>query len=528
MTDYDLFGAMTGPDTSAVDPGSQYTLGTEWWVTSTVWLKGYKIWRPDDGGSPGVTGPIIARTWTSAGVQVAGTDASFILSGSGTQTALLGTPVALSLGPTVRYRTGAHFPNGRYPFTADFWSSGPGSAGIINGPLVGPNQSAASEGEQGSLFTGSAITFPGNGSPNAAFYWVTPIVTDVDPGGESHSGAVSSTLTLGGSLTGSKTTSGSPASIPLALSSSAAGAKRAVGGVASALPLGSSVGIGSKTGTGAVTSALGLTSSVTGSADADGSAARSRVLCSAWALPNDVPEPDRALLSDAEWSKLLLWASEILYYLSGRRWIGNGCTETATLRSMDGNGTWPYHPSWGSCPCWSYGRWEGAYLYPPGLNAQLRHFQGPVAIQLPMSPIGTVTEVRENGVLLDPSKYRFSRSGWITRLDDQAWNMCLDTTTITYSFGEPPPEGGVQAAVELAVERAAYARGDQCAWPKTVTAATRQGLSLEIANPLDFIAEGRTGLPGVDMWLGAVNPQARPQRGRVWSPDLPAASVRYP
>lgn len=527
MTDYDLFGAMTGPATSVSDPGQQYTLGTEWYITSTAWLKGYRFWRPDDGGSPAVTGPIVARTWTSTGALVAGTDAAFTLSGSGAQTVLLATPVALGVGPANSYRTGAHFPNGRYPFTSSFWSSGPGSAGIINGPLVGPNQSSATEGEQGSLAVGSSINFPANGSPNAAFYWVTPIITDVDPGGESHSGAVSSNLGLGSNLSGSKIGSGSPSSA-IVLVSSAAGQKRGSGAVASPLGLGSSVGTGSKLGAGAVTSALLLGSSVAGAADADGSAARSRVLCSAWALPNDVPEPDRALLSDPEWAKLLLWSSEILYYLSGRRWIGNGCTETATLRSMDGDGTWPYHPSWGSCPCWSYGRWEGGYLYPPGLNVRLRHFQGPVGIQLPMSPIGVVTEVRENGVLLDPSKYRYSRSGWITRLDGQTWNTCLDTTTITYSYGEPPPEGGVQACVELAVERAAYARGDQCAWPKTVTSSTRQGLSMEIPNPMDFISEGRTGLPGVDMWLGAVNPQARPQRGRVWSPDLPAASVRYP
>lgn len=527
MTDYDLFGAMTGPATSVVDAGSQYTLATEWYVTSAVWLKGYKFWRPDDGGSPAVTGPIIARTWTASGSAVAGTDAAFTLSGSGAQTVLLSTPVALSIGPGVSYRTGAHFPNGRYPFTANFWSSGPGASGIINGPLVGPNQSSATEAEQGSLAVGAALAFPGNGSPNAAFYWVTPIITDVDPGGESNSGDVTSALTLGSSLTGSKTTSGAPSS-PLVLGSSVAGSKRGTGAVTSPLALGSSVSTGAKAGAGSVSSALSLGSSVTGSADADGTAARSQVLCSAWALPNDVPEPDRSLQSDAEWSKLLLRASEILYYLSGRRWIGVGCTETATLRSVDGNGTWPYHPSWGACSCWTYGRWEGSYLYPPGVNVLLAHAQGPVALQLPMSPIGVVTEVREDGVLLASSAYRFSRSGWLTRLDGRSWNTCLDTTTVTYSFGEPPPEGGVHAAVELAVELAAFARGDQCAWPKTVTSVTRQGLSLEITNPMDFIGEGRTGLPGVDMWLGAVNPQARPQRGRVWSPDLPTASVRYP
>lgn len=521
MTDYDLYGATSGPATSENEPGSQYTLGVEWYTTATTWLKGYRIWRPSDGGTPQITGPVVARTWTAAGSAVAGTDAAFTLSGSGWQTVLLGTPIALSVGSANSYRSGAHFPNGRYAATVGYFGiGGAGEGGIINGPLRAPDAANSISLIQNLFAAGASITFPTNGS--SANYWIQPIITDIDPGGESHSGDVTSNLGLGSSATGTKTGVGAPASA-LGLGSSAAGAKLGAGGVSSALALGAGIGNTSKVGVGAVSSALGLNSSVTGAAVSDGKAARSQVLCSSWALPNDVPSPDRETQTDAEWTRLLLRASEILYYLSGRRWIGLGCTETATLRSMDGNGTWPYHPSWGSCSCWTYGTWRGLWLYPPGVDVHLGHSQGPVAIQLPMSPIGVVTEVREDGVLLDPSSYRFSRSGWVTRLDGEAWNVCMDTTTITYTFGEPPPGGGVDAAVELAIELAAYGRGEQCAWPRTVTSVTRQGLSMEIANPLDFLAEGRTGLPGVDMWLAAVNPTSRAQRGRVWSPDIPAA-----
>lgn len=526
MTDYDLYGATAGPATSISEPGSQYTLGVEWYVTSTVWLKGYRVWRPADGGTPQLNGPLVARTWTAGGSVVAGTDAAFSLSGSGWQTVLLSTPIPLSLGAGNSYRSGVHFPGGRYSATNGYFGiGGPGEGGIINGPLRAPDAANSVSLIQNLFTTGAAISFPSSGS--STNYWIQPIVTDVDPGGESHSGNVTAALGLGSSLAGTKRGAGSPSSA-LALASTAAGAKRGVGGVTAPLGLGSTVGTGSKRGAGAVSAVLGLDSSVSGSADADGLAPTSKVLCSAWALPNDVPEPDRSLQSDAEWARLLLQASEILYFLSGRRWIGLGCTETATLRSVDGNGTWPYHSTWGSCPCWSYGRWEGSYLYPPGLDVRLRHNQGPVGLQLPMSPIGTVTEVQEDGVTLAPSAYRVSRSGWLTRLDGRSWNTCMDTTTITYSFGEPPPSGGVAAAVELAVELAAYGRGEECAWPRTVTSVTRQGLSMEITNPLDFIGENRTGLAGVDMWLNAVNPQGRYQRGRVWSPDLPTTNVRYP
>jgi hypothetical protein len=526
VTDYDLYGATAGPATSISEPGSQYTLGVEWYATATAWLKGYRVWRPSDGGSPQLNGPLVARTWTAGGSVVAGTDAAFALSGTGWQTVLLSTPVPLLLGSGNSYRSGVHFPGGRYSATNGYFGiGGPGEGGIINGPLRAPDAGNSISLIQNLFTVGASITFPTSGS--SANYWIQPIITDVDPGGESNSGAVSAALGLGGNLTGGKTGAGAPSSL-LALASASAGQKRAAGATASALGLTAVVGSTSKTGAGVVSSSLGLSSSVSGTADADGTAARSRVLCSAWALPNDVPEPDRAKQSDEEWARDLLEASEILYYLSGRRWTGVGCTETAVLRSMDGNGTWPYHPTWGSCPCWSYGTWHGQAFYPPGMNVHLTHTQGPVALQLPMSPIGTVTEVREDGVLLDPSKYRFSRSGWLTRLDGRSWNTCMDTTEVTYSFGDPPPEGGVRAAVDLAIERLAFRLGEECAWPRTVTSVTRQGMSMEIPNPMDFISDGRTAIASVDMWLAAVNPQARPQRGRVWSPDLPSASVRYP
>lgn len=526
MTDYDLYGATAGPDASISEPGSQYTLGVEWYATSTTWLKGYRVWRPADGGTPQLNGPLVARTWTAAGAVVGGTDAAFTLSGSGWQTVLLTTPVALLLGAGNSYRSGVHFPGGRYSATNGYFGiGGPGEGGIINGPLRAPDAGNSISLVQNLFTVGASITFPASGS--SANYWIQPIITDVDPGGESNSGDVGAALALGGTLAGVPGRIGSTSS-PLALASFTAGQKRGTGGVGSALSLASAVGTTSKGGAGAVSSPLGLSAGVTGSADTTGTAARSQVLCSSWALPNDVPEPDRSKHSDEEWAALLLRSSELLYYLSGRRYMGVGCSETAILRSVDGNGTWPYHPSWGSCPCWSYGRWEGSYLYPPGVNVRLGHTQGPMGLQLPAANVTGVTQVLEDGVLLDPSRYRVSRSGWLTRVDGRSWNTCMDATTVTYTFGVAPPSGGVEAAVDLAVELAAYRRGEQCAWPKLVTSVTRQGMSMEVANPLDFIAEGRTGVPSVDMWLGADNPQARYQRGSVWSPDLPSSTVRYP
>jgi hypothetical protein len=38
---------------------------------------------------------------------------------------------------------------------------------------------------------------------------------------------------------------------------------------------------------------------------------------------------------------------------------------------------------------------------------------------------------------------------------------------------------------------------------------------------MDFLSNGRTGFYSIDLWLAAVNPDRRPMRGHVWSPDIP-------
>jgi hypothetical protein len=51
---------------------------------------------------------------------------------------------------------------------------------------------------------------------------------------------------------------------------------------------------------------------------------------------------------------------------------------------------------------------------------------------------------------------------------------------------------------------------------------------VDIADSLDILKEGGTGLTSVDLWLHSVNPDARPQRAGVWSPDVPRLMLRRP
>lgn len=252
-------------------------------------------------------------------------------------------------------------------------------------------------------------------------------------------------------------------------------------------------------------------------------APRSNVLCSPWATFADVPQADQALATQAEWERWLKVASDILWGLSGRRWMGQGCTITETLRSSPpsaGTGTWPYDSSWGSCACWAGGLWIDGRLFPPPDWVIREHISYPIAVKLTRSPIQAVTEVRVEGQLF--AAWRVTRSGWLERTDGKPWQMCGDLTEITYTYGEPPPEGGVQAARDLAKQLLLGSIGSaDCELPSRTTSITRQGVSYEINSAMDIIDAGQTGLYFVDLWLSMVNPLKRPARAYVWSPDIP-------
>lgn len=234
----------------------------------------------------------------------------------------------------------------------------------------------------------------------------------------------------------------------------------------------------------------------------------SAVLCSPWATPADLPERYRSMESDENWERHLLRASEILWMLSGRRWYGQGCTAVATLRALPraGDATWPYHDSWGSCGCVT-----SAYY-------ALSEHHRPFAIQLPHRA-RTITSVLIDGATLAAPSYRLTRAGWLERLDGQGWPMCGDSTVITYTYGEAPPASGVGAVVEFAIQLYLAEEGDgACQLPLRVQSITREGVSMAMIDPMEFLDKGRTGLYGVDLWLGAVNPKSRTQRATVWTP----------
>jgi hypothetical protein len=147
--------------------------------------------------------------------------------------------------------------------------------------------------------------------------------------------------------------------------------------------------------------------------------------------------------------------------------------------------------------------------------------QQPFAIQLPRRP-RSITTVTVDGVAF--TDFRLTASGWLERLDGHGWQMCGETTVITYAVGEAPPVSGSQAAVDLAVQMHLDRVGDSsCLLPIRMQSFSRQGISVEVLDTMEFLDNGRTGLYSVDLFLAAINPKGRGQRATVWSPDTPRA-----
>jgi len=142
-------------------------------------------------------------------------------------------------------------------------------------------------------------------------------------------------------------------------------------------------------------------------------------------------------------------------------------------------------------------------------------------------PILDVTEIRVDGVVLDPAAYRVS-PGRITRTDGQSFPCCQDEVDggllVSYSWGKSVPDTGLLAARELACQlalAAAPATSGKCKLPTRVQTISRQGITMALLDPQDFLDNGRTGLYLCDLFLSAFNPGKSRRRARVFSPDVP-------
>jgi hypothetical protein len=95
---------------------------------------------------------------------------------------------------------------------------------------------------------------------------------------------------------------------------------------------------------------------------------------------------------------------------------------------------------------------------------------------------------------------------------------------VEYVYGSPPPLA-VQRAIDYYADqlRLGAANDSTCKLPKRVTSIQREGMSLTLLDPQDFLEKGRTGLPDVDSVLSAFNRGGAKSRARIFTDRNPPA-----
>jgi hypothetical protein len=231
----------------------------------------------------------------------------------------------------------------------------------------------------------------------------------------------------------------------------------------------------------------------------------------------DEPTPDQQLLIDYS----VQIATEVLWERTNRRF--GLCSVKLRPCRWD---CWSGAPvGWTNMSGWSWpfpilhaGNWINIGCGICGDNCSCSTIH---QVRLP-SPVATVSEVKVDGVVLDPSAYRVDDWKWLVRLDGEAWPRCNDlnladtevgTWSVTASYGEVVPSLGSLAVGQLA--SAIYkgcpgANAGTCPLPAaTVRQVVRQGVTTVYFDAESAFKGGSVGLYYPDLFVATYNPGGR-------------------
>lgn len=217
-------------------------------------------------------------------------------------------------------------------------------------------------------------------------------------------------------------------------------------------------------------------------------------------------------------------ATEVLYRLSGEKFPGL-CTDVVRPcgRRPAGGPSWR-HPV--SAPTWTWDRSWGVCSHPADACGSCTLPR----VALGRYPVESVDAVWIDGALLAASAYMVEDRRYLVRVDGDGWPCCQDlagdyltdddTFAVEVTYGRDPDDAALVALRVYATEVAlALCPGDNdCALPQRVQSITRQGVSVAVVDPLDFLDNDRTGIVLVDAWLKAVNPKGRRGAARITAP----------
>lgn len=249
--------------------------------------------------------------------------------------------------------------------------------------------------------------------------------------------------------------------------------------------------------------------------------------CPDWDSGYDTAQQDLALLM----------AQETLRMLTGYRTANCPVTLRPCRKGCPGLATWRTYPVGASS------EWAGSNLGPTVIEGQWYNIgcgcgvddcdcTQVCEVRLP-GEVASVEEVRQDGVVVDPTAYRVDNGNRLVRTDGDCWPLCQDMTvdtdqpntfSVTYTPGLALDAWGQHALGVLACEYAKAACGTgKCRLPANVTQVVRQGVTLNLAqNPFPG---GLTGIREVDGYVRRINPHGLAAPSRIFSPDTKRGRV---
>lgn len=224
--------------------------------------------------------------------------------------------------------------------------------------------------------------------------------------------------------------------------------------------------------------------------------------CGAWVGDwNEVVAccPDAAAIIDPlTQAEILTQATEVAFQGSGRIFPGLCTASTRPCLACSGN-----------CACCSWGYWGNYWGWGGGCCCEPRE-----SLDLGTAwPVTNVLQVLVDGVVVLPAAYRLDDWRYLVRIDGGVWPRCQDleldentpgsspTWRVDYEYGRPPPALGLRAVTAFACELAKACLDIPCQLPKRVTTLTREGVTMGLLDPFQFLAEGRTGIYEMDLFL---------------------------
>jgi hypothetical protein len=226
----------------------------------------------------------------------------------------------------------------------------------------------------------------------------------------------------------------------------------------------------------------------------------------------------------------LSMATKVLWALSGRRY--GTCSTTLRPCRPSCYQPWPQsHPllfpwsEWGGSPS----NWDASYWFSSECGQCSGGCScGEVPTVLLPSLCNAVTQVKVNGVVLDPSAYRLDDNRLLVRTDGYRWPRCNNlrladteqgTWSVTAAYGLDVPSEAAGVVGELACQVLRARNGADCRLPMQLQSLIRQGVTITFPDINAAVEAGRTGVYLVDLWLAAVNPNRLQQRSRVYAVD---------